>query len=74
MFKARGGMVEAGPTSHFVKPSKQVDSRFLRASNALSEGAEVFFVAFFLLPYLCPGSGTFMWTPPRSQVSLWLAY
>lgn len=52
LFDRRHGLLEAGPTAHFVKPSKKIDSRFLRASHALSEGAEIFFVAFWLLPYL----------------------
>ncbi|MBU8546124.1 MULTISPECIES: hypothetical protein [Roseomonadaceae] len=52
LFNRRQGLLEAGPTAHFVKPSKKTDSRFLRASHALSEGAEIFFVAFWLLPYL----------------------
>lgn len=52
LFARRGGVIEAGPTEHFVKPSKRLDTRFLRASHALSDGAEIFFVAFWLLPYL----------------------
>jgi hypothetical protein len=52
LFQRRRGLLEAGPTAHFVKPSGKTDSRFLRASHALSEGAEIFFVALWLLPYL----------------------
>lgn len=52
LFDRRRGLLEAGPTAHFVKPSGATDSRFLRASHALSEGAEIFFVALWLLPYL----------------------
>lgn len=52
LFSKRGGLVETDPTSHFVKPSGSIDSRFLRASYALSEGAEIFFCAYWLLPKL----------------------
>jgi hypothetical protein len=52
LFRRRGGAVEAGPSEHFVKPSKKLDTRFLRASHALSEGAEIFFVALWVLPFL----------------------
>nr|WP_128081267.1 hypothetical protein [Acetobacter persici] len=52
LFARRGGLLEAGPTAHFIKPSGKVDSRFLRASHALSEGAEIFFTAFWILPFL----------------------
>jgi hypothetical protein len=55
LFRQRSGMLESGPTAHFVKPSKKVDTRFLRASNALSEGSEIFFAALWLLPYLKSG-------------------
>lgn len=49
LFQKNAGLLEAGPTAHFVKPSKRTDTRFLRASHALSEGAEIFFTAFWLL-------------------------
>ncbi len=52
LFQRRRGLLEAGPTAHFVKPSGKTDSRFLRASHVLSEGSEIFFVALWLLPYL----------------------
>lgn len=52
LFVDRGGLVESGTTAHFVKPSKDKDNRFLHASHALSEGAEVFFTALWLLPYI----------------------
>lgn len=52
LFKDRGGMLEAGPTAHFVKPSLSLDTRFLRAANALSGGLELFFAALWLLPHL----------------------
>lgn len=51
LFRDRGALLEAGPTAHFVKPSGRSDSRFLRAAHALSEGAEIFFCAFWLLKY-----------------------
>lgn len=51
LFRRRGGLLEAGATSHFVKPSHKKDKRFLRAANALSEGPEIFFVALWLLPF-----------------------
>ena len=51
LFSMRGGLLEAGPTAHFVKPSRNIDSRFLRASHALAEGVEIFFVAFWLLRF-----------------------
>ncbi|MEA1015333.1 hypothetical protein [Sphingosinicella sp. LY1275] len=52
LFNRRGGLLDSGPTAHFVKPSGTPDSRFLRASHALAEGAEIFFVAFWLLGFL----------------------
>ncbi|MDT6942482.1 hypothetical protein RI570_20735 [Brucella pseudogrignonensis] len=52
LFRDRGGLLEAGPTAHFVKPSGRADRRFLRAAHALAEGAEIFFCAFWLLKLL----------------------
>lgn len=52
LFRDRGGLLEAGPTAHFMKPSGRPDSRFLRAAHALAEGAEIFFCAFWLLELL----------------------
>lgn len=52
LFNRRGGLLDSGPTAHFVKPSATPDTRFLRASHALAEGAEIFFVAFWLLRFL----------------------
>jgi hypothetical protein len=52
LFNRRGGLLDSGPTAHFVKPSSTPDTRFLRASHALAEGAEIFFAAFWLLPFL----------------------
>lgn len=52
LFARRGGLLEAGPSAHFIKPSGNSDSRFLRASHALSEGAEIYFTAFWIMPHL----------------------
>ncbi|MBB2755543.1 UNVERIFIED_ORG: hypothetical protein GGI57_006287 [Rhizobium aethiopicum] len=52
LFRDRGGLLEAGPTAHFMKPSGRADSRFLRAAHALAEGAEIFFCAFWILGLL----------------------
>ena len=52
LFIRRGGVLEAGPSAHFVKPSGRIDSRFLRAAHALSEGSEIFFAALWILPFL----------------------
>jgi hypothetical protein len=52
LFIRRGALLEAGPTAHFVKPSGRHDRRFLRAAHALSEGAEIFFCAFWILKFL----------------------
>lgn len=52
LFRRSGGVLEAGATAHFVRPSRRPSSRFLRASHALSDGAEIYFAAFWLLPYL----------------------
>ncbi|KQV41244.1 hypothetical protein [Rhizobium sp. Root1204] len=52
LFRDRGGLLEAGPTAHFMKPSGRADSRFLRAAHALAEGAEIFFCAFWILELL----------------------
>jgi hypothetical protein len=52
LFRDRGGLLEAGPTAHFMKPSGRPDSRFLRAAHALAEGAEIFFCAFWILELL----------------------
>lgn len=52
LFIKRDGLAIASPTEHFVKPSLRNDTRFLRAAHALSDGAEILFVAFWLLPLL----------------------
>jgi hypothetical protein len=52
IFRRRNGLIEAGPTAHFVKPSGRADQVFLRAGNALVDGVEIFFVGLWLLPLL----------------------
>ncbi|BBK35208.1 hypothetical protein STAQ_02860 [Allostella sp. ATCC 35155] len=52
LFRRRGGLLDAGPTAHFVRPSRRASSNFLRAAHALSGGAEIYFAAFWILPYL----------------------
>ncbi|PVM90871.1 hypothetical protein DDF62_08680 [Caulobacter radicis] len=73
LFVRRGGCVEAGPTEHFVKPSKRLDTRFLRASHALSDGAEIFFVAFWLLPALARSQARYVHIDSSSIASVVLA-
>lgn len=52
LFRRHGGALDAGPTAHFVRPSMRPSTRFLRASHALSDGAEIYFAAMWLLPHL----------------------
>lgn len=52
LFRRHGGALDAGPTAHFVRPSTRTSTRFLRASHALSDGAEIYFAALWLLPHL----------------------
>ncbi len=54
LFRRHGGALDAGPTAHFVRPSMRPSTRFLRASHALSDGAEIYFAALWLLPHLAP--------------------
>jgi hypothetical protein len=51
LFRRYGGVLDAGPTAHFVRPSTRSSTRFLRASHALSDGAEIYFAALWLLPH-----------------------
>ncbi|WOI11576.1 hypothetical protein [Thalassospira lucentensis] len=61
IFRKRSAMLDAGHTAYFTNSQKigqnEKDRRrcFLRASNALSEGSEVLFIAFSLLPYMGNG-------------------
>jgi len=52
IFKRRGGVLEAGRTYHYVKPSGKHCDRFIRTGNTLIRSAEVGFVAFGALRYL----------------------
>ena len=52
LFRRRNGLVESGPTAHFVKPSGARDSQFLIGAHALSDSAEIFFIAFWLLRHI----------------------
>ena len=52
LFRRHGGALDASPTAHFIRPSMRPSSRFLRASHALSDGAEIYFAALWLLPHL----------------------
>lgn len=58
IFGRRSGMIDAGESAYFVFPSSGRDrgvvarSNFLRASNALAQGEEIYFLAFCLLEYL----------------------
>jgi hypothetical protein len=54
LFRRHGGALDAGPTAHFVRPSTRPSTRFLRASHALSDGAEIYFAALWLLPHIAP--------------------
>lgn len=73
LFHRRGGILEAGPTAHFVKPSGRTDTRFIRAAHALSEGAEIFFVAFWLLPLLARHDVRFVHLDSSSIASVAMA-
>ncbi len=52
LFRRHGGALDASPTAHFIRPSTRPSSRFLHASHALSDGAEIYFAALWLLPHL----------------------
>ncbi|WP_417823134.1 hypothetical protein [Thalassospira lucentensis] len=58
IFRKRSGLLEAGETAYFTssrgnaKEDEDRRAQFLRASNALSEGSEVLFIAFCLLPHI----------------------
>jgi hypothetical protein len=55
IFRKRSGMVETTPSFHYVKPSGQHVERFVRTSNTLVCGAEVNFMAAWLVSLLGPG-------------------
>lgn len=50
--RKRDVILNSGPTAHFIKPSGEGDRRFLRASLALSDAGEIFFMALCLLPHV----------------------
>lgn len=72
LFRRHGGALDAGPTAHFVRPSSRPSSRFLRASHALSDGAEIYFAALWLLPHL-PDDVEFVHLDTSSIASVLLA-
>jgi hypothetical protein len=45
IFKTRNALLVAPPTHHFEKPSTRHCDRFIRAANALVDGAEITFIA-----------------------------
>lgn len=49
LFWRHKAVLDAGPTAHFVRPSLRPSPRFLRASHALADGAEIYFAALWLL-------------------------
>lgn len=51
IFKSRGGLIESNEGHHYVFPSGKHCSKFLRTGNILLHSAEIFFIAFSLLPY-----------------------
>jgi len=50
IFDRRDAMLEATSAHHYVKPSERHCDKFLRAANALVDGAEIDFIAFCCLP------------------------
>lgn len=55
LFKKRKGLFTSSPSYHFVKPSGDHCDKFIRASNLLTSGVEVSFLAVSLLSYLKNG-------------------
>lgn len=51
IFARRGGLMHAGASYHYVKPSGGHSVRFLRPGNVMRQGAEVAFIATWLLRY-----------------------
>lgn len=51
IFKQNGGLVESSNDHHFVFPSNKHCSKFIRTGNVLVNSAEIFFLAFQLLPH-----------------------
>lgn len=52
IFKQRNALLVAPPTHHFSKPSTRHCDRFIRAANALVDGAEITFIAACCLGYV----------------------
>ena len=52
IFFSRNTLLVAPPTHHFAKPSKRHCDRFIRAANALVDGAEIVFIAANYLAYV----------------------
>lgn len=56
IFQRRGGLLTATATQHYVKPSDQHCSQFLRTGNVLVDGSEVEFMAFCCLQFVPEGT------------------
>jgi hypothetical protein len=52
IFERRGGVMRAGSSYHYVKPSGGHSRIFLRPRNIMKYGPEVAFIAVWLLPYI----------------------
>ena len=52
IFVKNGGFVESTDAYHFVNPSGRHTDRFLRLSNILTRGADIYFMAFCCLQYI----------------------
>jgi len=55
IFKKRKGLITSSSSYHFVKPSGDHCDKFIRASNLLTSGEEVAFLAISLLPHIKQG-------------------
>ncbi|CAH1906104.1 conserved hypothetical protein [Candidatus Nitrotoga sp. HW29] len=55
IFKKRKGLITSSSSYHFVKPSGDHCDKFIRASNLLTSGEEVAFLAISLLPHIQQG-------------------
>ena len=51
IFKKNGGLVESSNDHHFVFPSNKHCAKFIRTGNVLINSAEIFFIAYQLLPF-----------------------
>lgn len=50
IFDRRNTLLVSPPTHHFAKPSRKHSDKFIRAANALVDGAEITFIAACCLP------------------------